>query len=79
MTELFTLSRELGFTAAAPVNMSALTPLEEVRAMCEADRCGQVRQKLGMPAWLRDSRAYESAHRDVLGGHPRAEHGGACG
>ena len=28
----------------------------------------QVRQKLGMTAWLRDSRAYESAHRDVLGG-----------
>ena len=49
MTELFTLSRELGFTAAAPVNMSALTPLEEVRAMCEADRCGRYGRSWACP------------------------------
>ena len=49
MTELFILSRELGFTAAAPVNMSALTPLEEVRAMCEADRCGRYGRSWACP------------------------------
>ena len=49
MTELFTLSLELGFTAAAPVNMSALTPLEEVRAMCEADRCGRYGRSWACP------------------------------
>ena len=49
MTELFNLSRELGFTAAAPVNMSALTLLEEVRAMCEADRCGRYGRSWACP------------------------------
>ena len=49
MTELFTLSRELGFTAAAPVNMSARPPLEEVRAMCEADRCGRYGRSWACP------------------------------
>lgn len=40
MTGLTTLAAENGFSHCAPANMAALVPLDEIRAMCEADRCG---------------------------------------
>ena len=40
-TKLMTLAAENGFSHAAPVDMNALTPRQEVREMCRADRCGQ--------------------------------------
>ena len=41
MTDILTLARENGFSHIGFADMSALTPLEEVRKMCSADRCGQ--------------------------------------
>ena len=41
MTDLLTLTHEVGFSQCAPVNMDALDPLEAVRDMCKADRCGR--------------------------------------
>ncbi len=41
MTDLLTLAREVGFSQCAAVNMDALDPLEAVRDMCKADRCGR--------------------------------------
>lgn len=41
MTDILTLARENGFSHIGFANMAALTPLEEVRKMCSADRCGQ--------------------------------------
>ena len=40
MTDLISLARQNGFTHVAPVNLSAAVPLDEVRDMCRADRCG---------------------------------------
>lgn len=40
MTDLISLARQNGFTHVAPVDLSAAVPLEEVRDMCTADRCG---------------------------------------
>ena len=39
MYDLAELALELGFTHAAPLNISALRALPEVRAMCKSDRC----------------------------------------
>ena len=39
MDDLVTLALDIGFTRAAPLNISALHALPEVRAMCESDRC----------------------------------------
>ena len=39
MTDILSLALQAGFSQAAPLDMSALTALEEVRAMCAADRC----------------------------------------
>ena len=39
MDDLVSLALEIGFTHAAPLNISALQALPEVRAMCESDRC----------------------------------------
>ena len=39
MDDLVTLALDIGFTRAAPLNISALRALPEVRAMCESDRC----------------------------------------
>ena len=33
-------AREIGFDLAAPLDVAALRPREDVRAMCSADRCG---------------------------------------
>lgn len=41
MTDILTLARENGFSHIGFADMSALEPLEEVRKMCSADRCGQ--------------------------------------
>ena len=41
MTDLLTLTHEVGFSQCAPVNMDALDPLEAVRDMSKADRCGR--------------------------------------
>lgn len=41
MTDILTLARENGFSHIGFADMAALTPLEEVRKMCSADRCGQ--------------------------------------
>ena len=41
MTDILTLARENGFSHIGFANMAALTPLEEVRKMCSADRCGK--------------------------------------
>ena len=40
ITDLISLARQNGFTHVAPVDLSAAVPLEEVRDMCTADRCG---------------------------------------
>ncbi len=49
MADLFVLSRELGFSAAANVNMAALNPLDEVRAMCAANKCGRYGKSWSCP------------------------------
>lgn len=41
MTDILTLARENGFSHIGFADMAALEPLEEVRKMCSADRCGQ--------------------------------------
>lgn len=40
MTDLISLARQNEFTHVAPVDLSAAVPLDEVRDMCRADRCG---------------------------------------
>lgn len=49
MTGLMTLAAENGFSHCAPANMAALVPLDEVRAMCEADRCGKYGKNWACP------------------------------
>lgn len=49
MTDLLTLAREVGFSQCAPVNMDALEPLEAVRDMCKADRCGRYGKSWSCP------------------------------
>ena len=39
MQTILALALQAGFTGAAPVEMSALVPLSQVREMCAADRC----------------------------------------
>ncbi len=41
MTDIITLARENGFEHYKETDMRALIPLKEVRAMCEANRCGK--------------------------------------
>ncbi len=40
MDKLAALAQQNGFTRWAPLNMDAVVPLQEVRDMCAADRCG---------------------------------------
>lgn len=49
MTDLLTLAREVGFSQCAPVNMDALDPLEAVRDMRKADRCGRYGKSWSCP------------------------------
>ena len=49
MTALLTLTHEVGFSQCAPVNMDALDPLEAVRDMCKADRCGRYGKSWSCP------------------------------
>ena len=49
MTDLLTLTHEVGFSQCAPVNMDALDPLEAVRDMCKADRCGRYGKSWSCP------------------------------
>mgnify|MGYP002538060738 CR=1 FL=1 len=49
MTDLLTLTHEVGFSQYAPVNMDALDPLEAVRDMCKADRCGRYGKSWSCP------------------------------
>ena len=49
MTGLMTLAAENGFSHCAPANMAALVPLDEIRAMCEADRCGKYGKNWACP------------------------------
>ncbi len=49
MTRLMTLAAENGFSHYAPANMEALLPLRQVRAMCEADRCGKYGKNWACP------------------------------
>ena len=49
MTDLLTLAREIGFSQCAAVNMDALEPLEAVRDMCKADRCGRYGKSWSCP------------------------------
>lgn len=39
MYDLIELAGDIGFSRAAPLNISALKAMREVRAMCESDRC----------------------------------------
>ncbi len=39
--ELISRSQEYGFTHAVPLDCATLTPMQEVRDMCAANRCGQ--------------------------------------
>ena len=41
MTDILTLARENGFSYMGFADMSALTPLEDVRKMCSSGRCGK--------------------------------------
>lgn len=43
------LTHEVGFSQCAPVNMDALDPLEAVRDMCKADRCGRYGKSWSCP------------------------------
>ena len=49
MTQLMTLAAENGFSHYAPANMAAFVPLEQVRGMCEADRCGKYGKNRACP------------------------------
>lgn len=49
MTDLLTLAREVDFSQCAAVNMDALEPLEAVRDMCKADRCGRYGKSWSCP------------------------------
>ena len=49
MKELAELAQRNGFSHFAPLNMHALTPLEAVREMCAADRCGCFGQNWACP------------------------------
>lgn len=49
MADLLTLTHEVGFSQCAPVNMDALDPLEAVRDMCKADRCGRYGKSWSCP------------------------------
>lgn len=40
ISELTSLAEQIGFSHIGPLNMAALVPLPEVRAMCAANRCG---------------------------------------
>ena len=40
MNDLGALARENGFSRWGELNMDALVPLDAVREMCAADRCG---------------------------------------
>ena len=41
MTDILTLARENGFSHTGFADMDTLTPLDEIRQMCSADRCGR--------------------------------------
>jgi predicted metal-binding protein len=46
---LIRLARQIGFSHIGPLNMAALTQSEEVRAMCQADRCQVYGKSWGCP------------------------------
>lgn len=47
----FQLAREIGFDHLAPVDPKKLTPLQEVRAMCDPARCKQVGHSWSCPPY----------------------------
>lgn len=49
MSDLLLLAEENGFSHWAPLAMDALVPLQEVRDMCAADRCGRWGQNWSCP------------------------------
>lgn len=79
MTDLLTLTHEVGFSQCAPVNMDALDPLEAVRDMCKADRCGRYGKKLELPARLQHTRAGKGANQALFAGNFSPEHRAARG
>ena len=49
MNDLDALARENGFSRWGELNMDALVPLDAVREMCAADRCGQYGKNWACP------------------------------
>lgn len=49
MNRLMTLAEENGFSHFGKANMSAFTPLNEVREMCSSDRCGKYGENWACP------------------------------
>ena len=66
MADLLTLTHEVGFSQCAPVNMDALDPLEAVRDMCKADRCGRYGKSWSCPAahLSRQGRRFSAIRRE---------------
>jgi predicted metal-binding protein len=49
MTDILTLAQENGFSHIGHADMTALVPLDEVRSMCSADRCGNWNKNWACP------------------------------
>lgn len=79
MTDLLTLTHEVGFSQCAPVNMDALDPLEAVRDMCKADRCGRYGKSWSCPPACSTLEQAEGANQALFTGDFGAEHRAARG
>ena len=49
LSQVILLAKQLGFSQIAPLNMEALQPSQEIRAMCAADRCGRYAKSWSCP------------------------------
>ena len=79
MADLLTLTHEVGFSQCAPVNMDALDPLEAVRDMRKADRCGRYGKSWSCPPACSTLEAGKGANQALFTGDFGAEHRAARG
>lgn len=47
--DILDLAKEIGFSRAGPVDMTGLRPMDKIREMCTADRCGHFGRSWSCP------------------------------
>lgn len=68
MDDLVTLALEIGFTHAAPLNVSSLRALPAVRSMCESDRCRRYGRSWSCPPGCGTLEECDARMREYSGG-----------